>query len=384
MAACQPYAAAPPPPREGDVAATISVPHRRVGLIIGRGGENVRFLQQQTRAHVQVQPERDAPGAERPHLRGGRDACAEAARISRTPDGRAPARGLAAAAAPGMMSHTARRSEADTRRRAEEPDGTEFLEEARTPGGFAGGDSPGGFAARDASADWHPRIGIRGLHPARARARASPPPPPPSPPSNANDRIDTTRCTRRGGVSGGAYVPSPAAVAPAYAAVAAAAANPWAAHADLTRVPRARTSPPRSTGIATLNISTARTWRTRNSPPTDTPTTGWPTGRIPTTEERIPTTEERIPTTEERTRTTGRLRERTRASILGAHRRGATRDGGDTRDGDSGTRDAEGSPARPGRHEESGPAGTGPGSARALARVREPRTPSRAANAAAA
>ena len=53
-----------PPPREGDVAATISVPHRRVGLIIGRGGENVRFLQQQTRAHVQVQPGGRAPGAD--------------------------------------------------------------------------------------------------------------------------------------------------------------------------------------------------------------------------------------------------------------------------------------------------------------------------------
>ena len=68
-ARCQPYVAPHlPPPREGDVAATISVPHRRVGLIIGRGGENVRFLQQQTRAHVQVQPERDVHPAQTERL----------------------------------------------------------------------------------------------------------------------------------------------------------------------------------------------------------------------------------------------------------------------------------------------------------------------------
>ena len=63
--------------------ATMRVPHRRVGLIIGRRGENIRFLQDLTRAHIQVQPERDvAPGqTHRPvTLRGAADAVAEARR----------------------------------------------------------------------------------------------------------------------------------------------------------------------------------------------------------------------------------------------------------------------------------------------------------------
>ena len=62
---------------------TMRVPHARVGLIIGRRGENIRFLQDLTRAHIQVQPERDvAPGqTHRPvTLRGAADAVAEARR----------------------------------------------------------------------------------------------------------------------------------------------------------------------------------------------------------------------------------------------------------------------------------------------------------------
>ena len=67
-----------------EVAATVSIPHRKVGLIIGRGGENIRFLQQQTRAHIQIQSEHDmCPGQpERTvYLRGARESCAEAARM---------------------------------------------------------------------------------------------------------------------------------------------------------------------------------------------------------------------------------------------------------------------------------------------------------------
>ena len=59
------------------------VPHKRVGLIIGRRGENVRFLQDLTRAHIQVQPERELkPGQTHRSvtLRGAESAVAEAAR----------------------------------------------------------------------------------------------------------------------------------------------------------------------------------------------------------------------------------------------------------------------------------------------------------------
>ena len=62
-----------------EVAATVSIPHRKVGLIIGRGGENIRFLQQQTRAHIQIQSEHDmCPGQpERTvYLRGARESYA--------------------------------------------------------------------------------------------------------------------------------------------------------------------------------------------------------------------------------------------------------------------------------------------------------------------
>lgn len=68
----------------GDVAATISIPHKKVGLIIGRGGENIRFLQQQTRAHIQIQTEHDAAPNQPERtvfLRGPKEACAEAARM---------------------------------------------------------------------------------------------------------------------------------------------------------------------------------------------------------------------------------------------------------------------------------------------------------------
>ena len=62
---------------------TMRVPHKRVGLIIGRRGENVRFLQDLTRAHIQVQPERELqPGQTHRFvtLRGAESAVAEAAR----------------------------------------------------------------------------------------------------------------------------------------------------------------------------------------------------------------------------------------------------------------------------------------------------------------
>ena len=51
----------PPPGGGGGGAITIAmgIPHRRVGLVIGRGGENVRFLQDVSGARVQIQAERD-------------------------------------------------------------------------------------------------------------------------------------------------------------------------------------------------------------------------------------------------------------------------------------------------------------------------------------
>ena len=244
-ARCQPYVAPHlPPPREGDVAATISVPHRRVGLIIGRGGENVRFLQQQTRAHVQVQPERDVHPAQTErlvYLRGGRDACAEAARmIQDLVDGRARVgtAGLAPPQPPGMIvSHGAAiRGEHATARRRTGWNGV-FGGGAYAGGGFAGGGfTGGGFAAWDASAG----LASAGLASAGLASAPAPAPAPSPAAAAAVAAVERERQDRHNQMylaaaasSGGAYVPSPAAVAPAYAAaVAAAAANPWAAHAD--------------------------------------------------------------------------------------------------------------------------------------------------------
>lgn len=62
----------------------MSIPHKKVGLIIGRGGENIRFLQQQTRAHIQIQTEHDAAPNQPERtvfLRGPKEACTEAARM---------------------------------------------------------------------------------------------------------------------------------------------------------------------------------------------------------------------------------------------------------------------------------------------------------------
>ena len=60
---------------------TLSVPHKKVGLVIGRGGENIRFLQQQTRAHIQIQAESFGNSERLVCVRGTRDACAEAGRM---------------------------------------------------------------------------------------------------------------------------------------------------------------------------------------------------------------------------------------------------------------------------------------------------------------
>ena len=224
-ARCQPYVAPHlPPPREGDVAATISVPHRRVGLIIGRGGENVRFLQQQTRAHVQVQPERDVHPAQTErlvYLRGGRDACAEAARmIQDLVDGRARVgtAGLAPPQPPGMIvSHGAAiRGEHATARRRTGWNGV------FGGGAYAGGASAGGDSPPCSFAGWG--RASRGLASAGLASAPAPAPAPSPAAAAAVAAVERERQDRHNQMylaaaasTGGAYVPSPAAVAPAYA-----------------------------------------------------------------------------------------------------------------------------------------------------------------------
>lgn len=70
--------------RQGSPTATMTIPHTKVGMIIGRGGDNVKFIQQQTRARIQIQTDSETPeGAPNRmvFLRGPVEACRHAARL---------------------------------------------------------------------------------------------------------------------------------------------------------------------------------------------------------------------------------------------------------------------------------------------------------------
>lgn len=70
--------------RHGSPTATMTIPHTKVGMIIGRGGDNVKFIQQQTRARIQIQTDSETPeGAPNRmvFLRGPVEACRHAARL---------------------------------------------------------------------------------------------------------------------------------------------------------------------------------------------------------------------------------------------------------------------------------------------------------------
>lgn len=70
--------------RHGPPTATMTIPHTKVGMIIGRGGDNVKFIQQQTRARIQIQTDSETPeGAPNRmvFLRGPVEACRHAARL---------------------------------------------------------------------------------------------------------------------------------------------------------------------------------------------------------------------------------------------------------------------------------------------------------------
>ena len=64
--------------------ATMTIPHTKVGMIIGRGGENIKFIQQSTHARVQIQTDAETPeGAPNRivYLRGSIQACRDAAKM---------------------------------------------------------------------------------------------------------------------------------------------------------------------------------------------------------------------------------------------------------------------------------------------------------------
>lgn len=64
--------------------ATMTIPHTKVGMIIGRGGDNIKFIQRATNARVQIQTDAETPeGAPNRivYLRGSVQACRDAARM---------------------------------------------------------------------------------------------------------------------------------------------------------------------------------------------------------------------------------------------------------------------------------------------------------------
>lgn len=68
-----------PTPREGEETDQIQVPDRTVGLIIGRGGETIRDLQERSGCHVNILGENRSVGGFRPvNLIGSIDACERA------------------------------------------------------------------------------------------------------------------------------------------------------------------------------------------------------------------------------------------------------------------------------------------------------------------
>jgi far upstream element-binding protein len=70
--------------RLAPATATMTIPHTKVGMIIGRSGENVKFIQQRTRAKIQIQTDAETPEgapARMVYLRGPVDACRNAARM---------------------------------------------------------------------------------------------------------------------------------------------------------------------------------------------------------------------------------------------------------------------------------------------------------------
>ena len=74
----------PPGSRLGPPTATMTIPHTKVGMIIGRGGDNVKYIQQRTRARIQIQTDAETPeGApsRTVFLRGPVDCCRHAARL---------------------------------------------------------------------------------------------------------------------------------------------------------------------------------------------------------------------------------------------------------------------------------------------------------------
>ncbi|KAF7539443.1 hypothetical protein G7054_g2121 [Neopestalotiopsis clavispora] len=74
-----PGAAAPAPLREGEDVMQIMVPDRTVGLIIGRGGETIRDLQERSGCHVNITSESKSVNGLRPvNLIGTREAAAQA------------------------------------------------------------------------------------------------------------------------------------------------------------------------------------------------------------------------------------------------------------------------------------------------------------------
>ena len=75
---------APTGARLAPATATMTIPHTKVGMIIGRSGENVKFIQQRTRAKIQIQTDAETPEgapARMVYLRGPVDACRNAARM---------------------------------------------------------------------------------------------------------------------------------------------------------------------------------------------------------------------------------------------------------------------------------------------------------------
>lgn len=84
------YGSGPPPPPQaapmgvagGDENLQIMVPDKTVGLIIGRGGENVKELQNKSRAKINITTERESVNGMRPiNILGSRPAVEEAKRL---------------------------------------------------------------------------------------------------------------------------------------------------------------------------------------------------------------------------------------------------------------------------------------------------------------
>ena len=101
--------------RLGPATATMTIPHTKVGMIIGRGGDNVKYIQQRTRARIQIQTDAETPEgapARTVFLRGPVECCRHAARmINDMCVGRVPIQAAPGVIAPSPLTPTGPESE---------------------------------------------------------------------------------------------------------------------------------------------------------------------------------------------------------------------------------------------------------------------------------